>query len=552
MTSAQPPADPDVFRLSWRLQRVGLIGMTGFGIFFGLVQAAAYNSVAGSTAASRLAFGQQMETVGRQFSLFLPLPHGVETIAGYIQWRVYGALPILFGFWAVLSAAGASRGDEERGLLEEWLAAGVGRNRYVLTRFLTFALTAVIAIALTSAAIDLGVIGAGGSSLPLGPVIEVSLALLALTLTVYALTMVVAQFAVSRTAAAGLCGLVVGVIFFINSLSRSVDSLVPLARLVSPFYYYDLSQPLAPGGRFDVPPTVGLFAASIVLIALTLWLMTVRDVGSAVIQIRSRQHPATVRPSPNPLLRLPVLALVYEQRLGIIAWGIGCGFFAFYLASISRQMLDLIQGSSGFRVYLTLIGHGNPYVALTGYFWFGIFLALLSVFAITQVARWSADDNEGRLEMILSAPVSRTRVVIERAAALVLRMAGVILITSLALALGAATANVTIEAGSLTVASLLLIPFGMSFAAIGAVLASQAPRAAVAVLATYTFISYLLTELGPLLKWPDWALKLSVFSLYGTPLTSGVDWTGLWFMSAITVGGFAIGAILMQRRDVGS
>ena len=196
-----------------------------------------------------------------------------------------------------------------------------------------------------------------------------------------------------------------------------------------------------------VGATAGLFVASIVLVALTLWFMSVRDVGSALIRIRPRQRPATVGPSPNPLLRLPVLALVYEQRLGVLAWGIGCGFFAFYLASISRQMLDLIQGSSGFRVYLTLIGHGNPYVALTGYLWFGIFLALLSVFAITQVARWSSDDNEGRLEMVLSAPVSRTRVVLERAAALVLRMAGVIAITSLAFELGAATANVTIEAG---------------------------------------------------------------------------------------------------------
>jgi hypothetical protein len=55
----------------------------------------------------------------------------------------------------------------------------------------------------------------------------------------------------------------------------------------------------------------------------------------------------------------------------------------------------------------------------------------------------------------------------------------------------------------------------------GAVLASRAPRATVAVLVTYTFLD-------------------------------GVDWTGLWIMSAITIGGFAVGALLMQRRDVGT
>ena len=215
-------------------------------------------------------------------------------------------------------------------------------------------------------------------------------------------------------------------------------------------------------------------------------------------------------------------------------------------------MLDLIRGSSGFRAYLTLIGHGNPYVALTGFLWFGIFLALLAVFAVTQVARWSADDNEGRLEMLLSAPVSRTRVVVERAAAFTLRMAGVIAITSLAFLLGAATAGIAIDAGSLTVASLVLIPFGLSFAAIGAVLASRAPRAAVGALTAYAFVSYISSELGPLLKWPDWALRLSVFKLYGTPLTSGVDWTGLWIMVAVTIIGFGLATVLMQRRDVGA
>ncbi|HEV2013016.1 MAG TPA: ABC transporter permease subunit [Candidatus Dormibacteraeota bacterium] len=540
-----------MFRLTWRLQRTGLIGMSAFGIFYGIFQAAAYDSAAGTTAAARRAFGQSMETFGRQYSLFLPLPHGVDTIAGYIQWRVYGALPILFGFWALLSAAGATRGDEERGLVEQWLAAGVGRRRYLVTRFIGFAIAAVIAIALTSAAIDAGAAGAG-SALPTGPLLEVSVALLGLTLVVYALTTVVAQLTVSRGAAAGLAGLVVGVMFFVNGLSRSVESLKPLAQAISPFYYYDRTQPLSPGGTFDVAATAALFVAAVVFASLAVWFMSVRDIGAALIRLPARPRPFTDRPSPNPLLRMPVLASLYEQRIAVLAWALGAAFFAFYLASVGRQTVDLIQGSAGFRNYLTVAGHGNPYVALTGFFWFGIALLLLAVYAITQVARWSADDNEGRLEMILSAPVSRTRVVIERAVALTLRLAIIIAISSVALYLGAAAANIHFDVGALTIASLVLIPFGLSFAAIGAVLASRAPRATVAVLVTFTFLSYLITQLGPLLKWPDWALKLSVFNLYGAPLTSGVDWTGLWIMSAITIGGFIVGALLMQRRDVGS
>ncbi len=540
-----------MFRVVWRLQRGGLIGIAAFGVLYGVVQTAAYNSIAGTTAASRLAFGQQMETFGRQFTLFLPLPHGVGTIEGYIQWRVYGGLYLLFGFWALMSAVGATRGDEERGLVEQWLAIGVSRARYLLTRYGMFTLSAAITIAATSASIDLGAIGAG-SALPLGPVVEVSVALLALTLTVYALSMALAQLVVSRVAAAGLGGVIVAVLYFVNALSRSVDSLKSVARVVSPFYYFDLSEPLSPGGTLDVAATIGLFLASITLTALALWLMSVRDLGSAVIRLTPRPAPATVRPSPNPILRLPVLSLVYEQRIGMLAWGLGCAVLALYLASAGRQLVDLIQSSSGFRIYLALVGHGNPYVALTGIFWFGTFLPLLSVFAITQVARWSADDNEGRLEMVLSAPVSRTRVVLERAAAFLLRMAVVIALSSFALLVGATSASISLDAARLTVASLVLIPFGLSFAAIGAVLASRAPRATIGVLALFTFVSFLVNQLGPVLRWPDWALNLSVFSLYGTPLTSGVDWTGLWIMSAITIVGFSVATLLMQRRDVGS
>src|SRR2546423_1455906 len=238
--------------------------MTAFGVFYGLIQAAAYTSIAGSPPASRLAFGQQMESVGRQFSLFLPLPHGVSTIAAFIQWRVFGALPLLFGFWALMSAAGATRGDEERGLLEALLASGVGRARYLGTRVLIFTVAAAIAVGLTSAAIDVGSLGAG-SALPLAPLLQVSISLLALTLCVYAMTVALAQLVVSRGAAAGLAGLVVGLMFFANSLSRSAESLKPIVQAISPFYYYDRSQPLAPGGSFDLAATGGLLLATLLL-----------------------------------------------------------------------------------------------------------------------------------------------------------------------------------------------------------------------------------------------------------------------------------------------
>lgn len=539
-----------LFRIVLRLQRRGLIGMTAFGVLYGLIQASAYNSIAGTTTAARAAFGGQMETFGAQFSTILPLPQHVETLPGYMQWRVFGALPALFGFWAVMSAVGATRGDEEHGMVELWLAAGASRVRYLAVRYFAFGVAATIAVVVTTLAIDLGA-ARSGQALDATALAELTVALLGLVLAVYAVAMIAAQTVTSRNAAAGVAGITVLVLFFINGFSRTNDSLLPLARF-SPFYYYDRTNPLAPGGSFDASGTVAVFAASVAITALAAWLMRRRDIGAPLFSRRPSEAPATFRPSPNRLLRLPVLSRLYEQRVSLVSWALASALLGFYMASVSRSLVDVVRGGGGFKAYLTLVGHGNPYVALASFFWFGIFQTLLAVYAITVVARWSSDDNEGRLEMELSAPVARRRVVLERALALALAALVVIGISSAGFYLGAVTTNVTLPVGDLLVASVLLVPFVLAFAAVGALFASRVPRATVAVLTTVAFVSYLVTELGPLMKMPDWVLKLSLFSLYDNPMTGGVYWTGLWIMAAIVIVGFGSAGLLIQRRDVGS
>jgi ABC-2 type transport system permease protein len=540
-----------VFRIAWRLQRVGLIGMSAFGVFYGFLQVAAYKSAAGATAASRIAFGHQMESFGRAYSWILPLPVRVDTASGYIQWRVYGALPLLFAIWALMAASGATRGDEDRGLVEVWLSAPLGRGRYIATRFVAFAAACAVAVAATSAVIDLTAAGSG-YPLDLQAVIEESIALFALTLCSYGITAALSQLASRRAIAGGLAGAVLAALFFVNSLGRTDETLRTFARLISPFYYVDRTTPLTPGGSFDAGATAGLLIAAMALAAMTAWLMMNRDIGSALLPWRIRERPATRLPSHNPLLRTPVLPSLYERRLGLIAWASGAAIGAAYMPSVGRSIVDLAKRGGSFQAYLTVGGPGNPYVALTGYVWFGIFQLVLVAFALTWVARWASDDDEGRLEMVLSAPVSRRRVVGERGVALVAGAMAVIAFSSVALYTGAVLQNIDVRVADLVVASLALLPFVLSFAAIGAVLTSWVPRAAIAVLATIAFLSYLTTEGGPLLKWPDWVMKLSVFSLYGTPLTSGVYWTGTSILVAITVAGFGGAVVLMQRRDVGS
>src|SRR5438445_3001749 len=256
-----------MLRITWRLQRGGLIAMAAFGIFYGLIQASAYKSAAGTTPAQQAAFGHQMEVLGQSLIYLLPKPVGLDNISGFLQWRVYGVLPLLFGIWVVISGAGASRGDEERGLLDEWVSAGVSPIRYLVARVAGFFVAAAIAVVATSAAIDAGAISAG-TALDLQAVTEVSIALLAVVIASYAIVVVIGQLTASRSATIGVSSGVLLVMFFINSLGRSIDSLHQTAQFVSPFYYYDRSNPLTSGGSFDAVGTVGLFVFAAVLFAV--------------------------------------------------------------------------------------------------------------------------------------------------------------------------------------------------------------------------------------------------------------------------------------------
>src|SRR6266511_2867523 len=210
-------------RIGLKQQRTGLIAITVMSVVAGVLNALAFVQVVGTSQADRLAFAQQMQVVVGQLSYMLPLPERLETLAGYLQWRAFGALVLIFGVWAVISATGSGRGDEERGLVEQWLAAGAGRARYLATRVLVFTAVAVFAIATTVVLTYLACFGFG---------------------------LVIAQLVTTRRAAGGMAAGLVIALFLFNGASRTAD--VGPVRWLSPFYLYERSRPLTNDGALDL------------------------------------------------------------------------------------------------------------------------------------------------------------------------------------------------------------------------------------------------------------------------------------------------------------
>jgi ABC-2 type transport system permease protein len=539
-----------MLRIALRLHRTAWLSLSALGAVYGAGQALSFPAIVGPSLVARAQFGQQMAALGRQVSYLAPLPVRADTLGGYLQWRLYGALlPIVFGFWGFMAGSGAIRGDEERGVLEHWLAGGVARGRLIWTRFLAFGLVAIAAIALTGIATGLGSVAAG-EPLSAGALVLASLPLLGLMLICFGAGLIAGQLSTTRRGAAGLAGGSLLALFLINSLSRTAPALQPY-RILSPFFYYDRTTALVPGGVFDLGATILLVALALAVTGLASAAFVRRDLGSPLFRGRVRATQPALAADANPLFRLPVLRAVYEQRIALIAWLIGVAAMAVLFASIARPTVDLMRSSPGLQSYLALIGASNPYQAMIGFFWFGTLQMLLAVYVISQVARWSADEAEGRLEMVLSEPVARWRVVVERALALALTIVGLIAAGTIAAALVASTQQITLDSGALLQAAGLLLPFALAFGTLGAVLTAYVPRVAVAVLAAYAVAAYLLQQFGLLLRWPTPIVDLSLFQLYGAPLVTGVYWTGLWLLLAVTVITLSAALVLMQQRDIG-
>src|SRR5207253_1946620 len=200
-------------------------------------------------------FGQQMELLALQLTYLLPLPHGLGTMAGWIEWRALGFLEVVVGFWAVMAASGAGRGDEERGLVEHWLAQGVSRGRYIGLRIVAFA-----ALAMAASTLAVGAAGVGAAivndGVPAGALALQGVALVGLVLCCYAVALLAAQFVTTRRGAITLGGAVLLILYLVNVVDRN-GAEVAAIRSLSPFWLYDQNHPLTAAGVLDLSSTLG-------------------------------------------------------------------------------------------------------------------------------------------------------------------------------------------------------------------------------------------------------------------------------------------------------
>ncbi len=373
--------------------------------------------------------------------------------------------------------------------------------------------------------------------------------------------LLISQFTHERGPAASATGFLLVVFIVIDMVHRVVPNTEWFSRF-SPIYYYNLSKPLIPSFGTSAGGLLVLFGLAVVLTAAGIWLFVRRDAGDVV-----RIPLIPVRPALTSRA-LPAgdwsLRSIYARSLGMIAfptfwWTLLIAGFAAWMVVVVQQMVsrlnDILNSVGSGSPALTILKNiGGGSTGLNAIFlgaMFEILPVLLMAFAVTQVNRWASDADEGRLEIILSTPQSRARVLLGRFAALATATVIVGVVTLAASAIAAQAAGVKLDSTNLAEASLGMIPLGLLIAAIGYLAAGWLRTAADTgllsfVLAAWFFISFV----GPDLKWPDATLRLSAFYYYGTPLTHGLQLANIAVVVAVGAAALALGVLRFARKDI--
>lgn len=306
----------------------------------------------------------------------------------------------------------------------------------------------------------------------------------------------------------------------------------------------------APGGTFDLLATLGLAVAAVLLVAAVVFVYLRRDVGSGLVTWGRRTGAPVRVGSRNPLLRTPFTEGLREQRVGLAAWAVSSLLLGALMVAVVKSLVDALFADPTIAKLFQTVVPGPPYATMLGFAWLSFTLLILAGYAVVRVSRWSTQDQEGRVEMLLSTPVSRSRVVVERAVEFALASLVIVVGGYLGVLAKLPASGITLDAGRVLVATALLWPFALAFGGLGVAVASRWPRIAVPLLAGFAIVEYVLGRPGAALQGPNWMANLSVFHLYGNPLVGSISWTPAFSMLLVFAAGFGVALLLMRQRDV--
>lgn len=254
-----------------------------------------------------------------------------------------------------------------------------------------------------------------------------------------------------------------------------------------------------------------------------------------------------------------------DLRRGFVWWSIGLAGMVALMVSVYPTVRDNPALDKLAKSYPTalkgFLGFGGQldYSSPAGYL--GIELFSLMVPLLLLVAAISAGSNaiageeeRGMLDLLLSAPISRRRVVVEKFGALAAEAAGLGIVLWLSLVVGARAVGMHVGAGMLGGATLGAVLLAVTFGAVALLIGAATGRRsrAIGLSAAAAVAAYLVNSLAPLVSSLYAIRKASPFYYYaaGNPLRQGLDPRHALALLLVALVATAAASVMIDRRDL--
>ncbi len=251
-------------------------------------------------------------------------------------------------------------------------------------------------------------------------------------------------------------------------------------------------------------------------------------------------------------------AQLHERRRSVLAWGLSVGAWSAFIVAIYPSVAGSLK--SAIRGYPEALkkAFGVGELSTVEQYLHAEMLSLIVPLAIGYLAvrsvasGLSGASESGRLDVLLSAQLSRTRLVAAVFAACAVEVAAVLVLALLLALLGSLLAGADLSLSSAVAGYASVWPLALLFGALGIIVTGWSLRTSIvtgsvagALVAMY--VADLAGRLDASLAAVRYA---SVFRYYGNAALNGFDAAGFLGVAAAAMVLAAIGAAMFDRRDL--
>lgn len=254
-----------------------------------------------------------------------------------------------------------------------------------------------------------------------------------------------------------------------------------------------------------------------------------------------------------------------SRRRSLLAWGLGL----VGLIGVTVAAYPSIAGQSGFsdiadnypEFVQEILGLGSglsitePAGYLNSQFFSNMLPLLYIIFLVSFAVRETAtDEQEGTLDLVAAHPVTRRRIMAEKALAMLAAGVALVVVSIVTFLVATPLAGMDVSVGALVGATASVFLAALVFGGLAFALGAGIGRRGIALgsAAGVAVAAYILWGLAPLVDSISWLQAASPFfwALTGDPILHGVQGGNALGMLAVAVALVALGIWSFDRRDI--